>query len=111
MRKRELIRVIEKAAREGAESLGLSYKRITQLPKQIGQLVNLQTLDLHNNHLSTLPEQIGQLASLQSLYLDGNQLERLPRSIGKLKKLTALDLGDRHAEGGNPLVELPVEIP
>ncbi len=77
----ELIAVIEKAARQLAEVLDLSHEGITQLPEQIGQLVDLRELHLHENQLSTLPEQIGQLANLEAIFLDGNRLERLPRSI------------------------------
>ncbi len=44
-----LIAEIENAAREGAKELDLSDEGITQLPEQIGQLVNLQTLLLGGN--------------------------------------------------------------
>ncbi|MFC0036042.1 hypothetical protein ACFFOT_10530 [Cardiobacterium valvarum] len=35
------------------------------MPPEIGQLGNLQTLDLQWNKLSTLPPEIGQLGNLQ----------------------------------------------
>ena len=42
---------------------------LTELPEAIGQLSQLQTLDLSDNQLSALPEAIGQLSQLQSLDL------------------------------------------
>jgi len=42
----ELIKIIEKAARDGVKKLDLSSKGITELPEQISQLVNLQELQL-----------------------------------------------------------------
>ena len=38
--------------------LNLSWKQITKLPYQIGQLQNLQTLDLSNNQLTTISKQL-----------------------------------------------------
>ncbi|EMM78569.1 leucine rich repeat protein [Leptospira santarosai str. 2000030832] len=48
------------------------------------------------NQLTTLPEEIGNLQNLQTLNLNNNQLTTLPKEIGKLQKLKWLDLS------GNP---------
>ncbi|WP_173647339.1 leucine-rich repeat domain-containing protein, partial [Leptospira interrogans] len=48
--------------------------QLTTLPEGIGQLKNLQTLDLDSNQLTTLPQEIGQLQNLQELFLNNNQL-------------------------------------
>ncbi len=100
----ELVKVIDKAAREGAAKLDLSEKGITQLPEQIGQLANLRTLSVSANQLSTLPEQIGQLANLQELNLAANQLSTLPEQIGQLANLRWLKLIE------NQLSMLPEQI-
>jgi len=85
-------------------TLNLSDLDLTTLPKEIGQLVNLQRLDLNNNQLATLPEEIGQLVNLQRLNLNNNQLATLPKEIGQLVNLQELDLNN------NQLATLPKEI-
>ena len=132
MTEQELLQVIENAAREGATSLDLSGKQLSQLPPEIGQLTNLQSLNLSDNQLSEsllirekelfdrieqatweeilyddwkqLPPEIGQLLNLQSLNLSSNQLSELPPEIGQLAKLQSLDFSFNH------LSELPSEI-
>jgi Leucine-rich repeat (LRR) protein/GTPase SAR1 family protein len=80
---------------------------LKELPKEIGQLINLTSLKLHNCFgLKELPKEIGQLINLTSLYLpDCGKLEELPKEIGQLINLTSLDL----SECGE-LEELPKEI-
>ncbi|EMK23721.1 leucine-rich repeat domain-containing protein [Leptospira kirschneri] len=54
--------------------LNLWNNQLTTLPKEIGQLKNLQRLELNNNQLTTLSKGIGQLKNLKKLYLNNNQL-------------------------------------
>jgi hypothetical protein len=57
------------------------------------RLSNLQVLELPNNCLSSLPKAIGDLAELRSLDLFRNKLEGpLPTSFSQLSSLTLLDL-------------------
>ena len=100
----EARRRIEEAARTGADQLNLSNLELTALPPEIGQLQDLQVLDLYHNGLTTLPPEIGQLQSLQELYLQENQLTTLPPEIGQLKNLQTLSLSE------NQLTALPPEI-
>jgi Leucine-rich repeat (LRR) protein len=58
---------IEKALTTGERSLDLSYKQLTQLPESIGQLTQLEYLDLRRNWLKGLPEGIAQLPQLWRL--------------------------------------------
>ena len=95
---------IKEAARTGATELNLINEGLTTLPSEVGQLVNLQTLDLADNQLTTLPPEIGQLVNLQSLILQHNQLTTLPPEIGQLVNLQSLDLRS------NQLSTLPPEI-
>lgn len=60
-----LLRVIRRAAREGWDGLDLSVNGIAELPDEIGQLTNLQSLILSGNPLTALPESIGQLTNLR----------------------------------------------
>uniref|UniRef100_UPI0039C6FCBA COR domain-containing protein n=1 Tax=Calothrix sp. CCY 0018 TaxID=3103864 RepID=UPI0039C6FCBA len=66
----------------------------SSLPAEIGQLTNLQSLELYENQLSSLPAEIGQLTNLQSLHLGSNKLSSLPAEIGQLTNLQSLKLWD-----------------
>ena len=48
----------------------LSSRGLTALPPEIGQLTNLQWLELEDNQLTGLPPEFGQLANLQTLALE-----------------------------------------
>ncbi len=100
----EALRRIEAARDSGATALGLNWLGFTEVPPEIGQLTNLQVLNLFGNQLTTLPPEIGQLENLQVLSLDQNRLTTLPPEIGQLSNLQGLYLGD------NQLTTLPPEI-
>lgn len=51
--------------------------------QEIGDLKQLQQLDVTENRLVRLPEQIGGLCNLTDLHLSQNQLSELPDGIGK----------------------------
>jgi len=48
------------------------------LPKEIGELCNLQKLYLRNNELKELPLEMRNLKRLQLLYIHDNQISELP---------------------------------
>lgn len=107
---------------EKGYSLFLANKNLSLIPESIGELKNLQTLNLgHNpsldwdatfkllqklpnlqtlylgvNQLTSLPESISKLKNLQTLGLRNNELTFLPASIDELKKLQWLDLEDNN---------------
>ena len=66
--------------------------KLTELPESLGQLTQLQALNLAGNQLTALPESLGQLTQLQTLNLAGNQLTALPESLGRLTQLQELNL-------------------
>jgi small GTP-binding protein len=74
------------------------------LPGEIGQLSNLQSLNLSGNQLSSLSPKIGLLSNLKILYLYNNPLSSLPAEIGQLTKLEKLELPDTE------ISNLPPEI-
>lgn len=48
--------------------------RLVSLPPEIGQLVNLKTLDCQHNHIEDLVDTLGNCISLSSIDLQYNQL-------------------------------------
>src|SRR5262245_47384671 len=85
-------RKIDEARRSGAIHLSLSGIGFTDAPKLLGELTQLQTLDLSCNELTALPESLGQLTQLQSLNLGYNGLTVVPKLLEHLTRLELLDL-------------------
>ena len=104
MRRDDILKLIEEAARTGQTELDLRQNQITELPAEIGELTNLTKLDLRQNQISELPTSIAQLTNLTKLNLKQNQISELPAEIAQLTNLTGLFLN------GNQLRELPAEI-
>ena len=91
--------------REGllaSTNLFLRDNNLTELPKEIGNLINLTDLFLGSN-LTELPKEIGNLTNLTNLFL-GDNLTELPKEIGNLTTLRGLYVF------GCDFTELPKEI-
>jgi len=86
------------------QSLELDYLRLKRLPPEIGQLQNLQTLNVGGNFDLILPPEIGQLQNLRYLYLHGTSLKSVPSVVSQLENLQELHLKR------NYLVSLSPEI-
>ncbi len=86
--------------------LDLSYNQLTgKIPPELGQLAQLQRLDLSYNQLTgKIPPELGQLAQLQRLSLYYNRLTALPPELGQLGQLQNLDLSH------NQLIALPPKL-
>ena len=112
--------------------LSLRENQLTgQIPPELGNLSNLQSLNLWGNQLTgEIPTELGSLSNLRSLYLEGNQLTgaipnelenladlrslnlwgnqltgEIPRWLGSLSNLESLDLGGNQLTG-----EIPPEL-
>ncbi|XP_074559247.1 LRR receptor kinase BAK1-like [Curcuma longa] len=74
------------------------------LVPQLGQLKNLQYLELYSNNISgTIPSDIGNLTNLVSLDLYLNSFTgEIPDSLGKLTKLRFLRLNNNSLSGSIP---------
>lgn len=69
---------------------------------EVGDLRELQTLDISTNHLMTLPERLHMCLSLQYLTADRNHLWSVPRHLCQLPSLNELSMA------GNRLAFLPL---
>ncbi len=70
----------------------LDNNRLSKIPTEIGNLVNLGTLSLSNNWLTELPAEISLLSKLAVLYLSNNLLTKLPAEMGNLQNLRYISL-------------------
>ncbi|GMI88370.1 SOMATIC EMBRYOGENESIS RECEPTOR-LIKE KINASE 3, BRI1-associated receptor kinase [Hibiscus trionum] len=76
-----------------------------QLVPELGQLANLQYLELYSNNISgTIPEELGNLTNLVRLNLCSNALTGpIPSTLGKLTKLRELRLNNNSLTGQIPM--------
>ena len=106
---------IDNAGRVVAIDLGIAFqedlslsdrqKLVGQIPKTIGDLDRLETLNIARNKLSgNVPIELGQLTSLEILDLRQNELVgTIPKEIGELSKLQTLSLSDNSLHGPIPI--------
>ncbi|KAF8041502.1 hypothetical protein BT93_A0182 [Corymbia citriodora subsp. variegata] len=72
--------------------LEIMSESIESLPKSIGGLKSLTMLRIVDQKPSMLPHSIGNLAEMKHLILPHRELRKLPDSIGRLQSLVELDL-------------------
>ena len=87
------------------ERLDLSRNQLTgPIPVELGQLTGLEWLGLSGNQLTGLiPAELGQLTQLQTLSLAGNQLAgAIPAELSQLSRLEQLGLGGNQLTGSIP---------
>ncbi|KAJ3299231.1 hypothetical protein HK104_009627 [Borealophlyctis nickersoniae] len=85
-------RLIQEERAKGSLSLNLGQRNLTQLPPEIGMLLELERLGLSNNLLHSLPPELGKLAHLRYLNLRSNQFREFPPAICELPRLEILDI-------------------
>jgi Leucine-rich repeat (LRR) protein/GTPase SAR1 family protein len=104
MERQELLRLIDEAIADQRKVLNLSGLGLTELPAEIGKLVQLEKLilgewneeieDLVGNYLTSLPPEIEKLIKLKVLSINQNLLTETPEVIGQLQSLTRLELSN-----------------
>ncbi|KAG8516290.1 Leucine-rich repeat-containing protein 28 [Galemys pyrenaicus] len=83
----------------------MQFILILILVVEVGDLKELQTLDISTNRLLTLPERLHLCLSLQYLTVDRNRLWCVPRHLCQLPSLNELSMA------GNRLAFLPLGVP
>lgn len=86
------------------QELILTENFLLELPISIGNLVNLNNLNVDRNSITKLPQEIGKLASLGVLSVRDNKLIELPSELGNCLDLHVLDVT------GNQLRNLPYSL-
>jgi signal transduction histidine kinase len=97
---------LEEALRdpEAVRKLNLSDQGLTEFPRAVFDLPNLQMLMLNDNRLSALPADLGRLSKLSEIELNRNAFVEFPRELLDLVTLNELELS------GNRITELPADI-
>ncbi|CAL9127579.1 unnamed protein product [Musa acuminata var. zebrina] len=74
------------------------------IPVELGNLTNLVSLDLYlNNFTGVIPETLGNLAQLRFLRLNNNSLSgQIPQSLTSINSLQVLDLSNNNLSGEVP---------
>ncbi|VAH68909.1 unnamed protein product [Triticum turgidum subsp. durum] len=77
------------------------------IPTTLGNLTRLVSLDLYDNHLTgVIPSSLGAVGTLRFLRLHGNKLAgSIPASLGRLTKLVELELQENMLSSTVPLEE------
>ncbi|KAH9295037.1 hypothetical protein KI387_038625, partial [Taxus chinensis] len=75
------------------------------IPKELGDLENILSLDLYQNHITgSIPDSLGNLTNLRVLRLNNNDLKGgVPINIASLQGLQILDLSNNNLSGEVPL--------
>ena len=94
----------EIVALKNLEDLDLEETGLTRIPKEIGELTNLKRLDMDENRIRYIDPAIGKLTKLEHLDIDQNALTKVPEEIGNLVNLKYLDMDH------NQIKELPASM-
>ena len=87
------------------ETLNLLWNNLTgSIPSEIGNLVNLNSIDLSINQLSgSIPPEIGNLIKVKSVNFGGNELSgSIPSEIGNLVNLNSIEFDGNKLTGSIP---------
>ena len=84
--------------------LNLKKLKLSEIPEEVYQFKNLNSLDISRNRLKEFPKRIGEFAFLQELNISGNKIEVVTKELGLLLHLKKFEANQ------NGLVSIPPEI-
>ena len=82
----------EIAQLDNLETLVFMKCAFTEFPKVLCKLKNLKSLNIFSKSLERFPDELGNLSSLTSFDMRGTQVQYLPDSIGNLSNITSIQL-------------------
>jgi len=82
----------EIAQLDNLETLVYMDCAFTKFPKVLCKLKNLKSLNIFSKSLERLPNELGNLSSLTHFDMRGSKVHHLPDAIGNLSKLTSIGL-------------------
>lgn len=69
---------------------------LTSLPEEMGDLENLEDLEISYNSIAEFPEFLSKLQKLKRLRLSGNELHHVPDFIHRIYSIETIDLDENH---------------
>lgn len=82
----------------------INNQNLTELPKGLLELKNLEYLNIHSNSLRRFPNEVFMFPKLKDLTIGFNKIDSIPKKIKEIKTLETL------AVNGNNLKDLPNEL-
>ncbi len=80
------------------ESFAYNQYPFGKLPEELGNLSELESIDLFNAGLASLPESVGNLKKLKRISMKRGSMKKVPESIGELKNLEVFKCVDCNIE-------------
>jgi Leucine-rich repeat (LRR) protein len=80
----------------GHKEVVLFNCKIEKIPSNIGQLKDLEALNLQNNKIKDIPIEIVALKKLDRLYLANNQLTKIPKYLNNIPNVRSINLTDNN---------------
>jgi len=82
--------VVDDARHHHPDWLDLRNMNLTELPGQVGNLLELRSLNIGGNKFTSIPSMILGIPTLRRLYVQGNEIVDIPTEIQYLTRLEAL---------------------
>ena len=74
------------------EFINLSHNKITKIPSEIDEIDSLDYFDVSYNKITSVPKEIGNLTTLYTLLnLSNNSITKLPSTIGNYPQLNRMN--------------------